>query len=115
MPGGAPVSTRPVLTDEERAANVQKRLERRVQVMRSSSKHLQGTPPGKVAVLRGGKIEYLDRGDADAFEAFDDDDDAETKPKKKRARGRGSASRRRSMNRVRCGQRVSCATGTWSG
>ena len=54
LPGGQPVRVRPEerLTRQQRAA-----------IMRSQSKHLGGVPLGKKAVIRGGRIKYVDRPD----------------------------------------------------
>jgi GNAT superfamily N-acetyltransferase len=55
LPGGAPVRPRPEqpkLSPAQRAA-----------IMRMNSKHLGGVPAGKKAVLRGGRIKYIDRPD----------------------------------------------------
>jgi hypothetical protein len=55
LPGGAPVRPRPEqpkLSQAQRAA-----------IMRMNSKHLGGVPLGKKAVLRGGRIKYIDRPD----------------------------------------------------
>jgi ribosomal protein S18 acetylase RimI-like enzyme len=40
-------------------------IARSVAVVRSQSKALQGVPPGKAAIITGGRIRYLDRADAD--------------------------------------------------
>jgi hypothetical protein len=77
LPGGQPVRPRPEqpkLTKMQRAA-----------IMRMESKHLGGVPPGKMAVIRGGRIKYVDRPDyvpeLDAPEELK----ALQKPKKPRA------------------------------
>lgn len=55
LPGGAPVRSRPEqmkITKSQKAA-----------LMRSQSQHLGGTPLGKKAIIRGGRIRYIDRPD----------------------------------------------------
>ena len=56
LPGGAKVRPRP---EQPKISH-----ERKVQIVRSQSKHLKGTPPGKCAVLcPGGKVKFVDRAD----------------------------------------------------
>jgi hypothetical protein len=57
LPGGAPVRTRP-----ESASGMTKA--RVAAIARSKSKHLQGTPAGKVAVVSAGGLRYIERADA---------------------------------------------------
>ena len=55
LPGGALVRPRP----EQPKQTVAQRMA----IVRSTSKHLQGTPKGKSAVLSAGGVKYVDRGD----------------------------------------------------
>jgi hypothetical protein len=62
LPGGAPVTARPEqmkLTPEQAKAAREKKL----QVVRSASSHLQGCPPGKAAVFGAGGVKYVERAD----------------------------------------------------
>ena len=54
LPDGRPVRTRP--PQPTQAA--------KMAVVRSQSRHLQGLPPGKAAVITGGRIRYVERADA---------------------------------------------------
>ncbi len=74
LPGGQPLRTRPEkpkLSRNQRAA-----------IMRSQSKHMGGTPLGKKAVIRGGRIKYVDRPDYVA--ELDAPDELMAEPKVKR-------------------------------
>lgn len=55
LPGGAPVRPRPAQPRQSRS--------RQIAIVRSKSKHLQGLPPGKAAVVTAGGIRYVERGD----------------------------------------------------
>lgn len=55
LPGGAPVRPRP---EQPKVSTA-----RKMAVVRSQSKHLQGLPPGKAAIITAGGIRYIDRGD----------------------------------------------------
>jgi len=55
LPGGALVRPRPEQPNVSTA--------RKIAVIRSQSKHLQGLPPGKAAVITAGGLRYIDRGD----------------------------------------------------
>jgi len=55
LPGGSLVRPRPEQPKVSRA--------QRMAVVRSKSRHLQGLPPGKAAVVTAGGIRYIERGD----------------------------------------------------
>ena len=57
LPGGQPVRVRPD-TGQPKLTRAQRAV-----IMRSQSKHLGGVPLGKKAVLRGGRIKYINRPD----------------------------------------------------
>ena len=57
LPDGRPVRTRPEQAPRPTQAA-------RMAVVRSQSRHLQGLPAGKSAVIVGGRIRYVERGDA---------------------------------------------------
>ena len=73
LPGGAPVRGRP----DSGAPKVT--AAHRMAVLRSKSKHLQGLPPGKAAVMTCGGMRYIDRSDAPP-----DDEINPAKPKRLR-------------------------------
>lgn len=76
LPDGRPVRARPVQPQATQAA--------KMAVVRSASRHLQGLPPGKAAVITGGRIRYIDRADAAPEpEAVKEKPKREPKPKVK--------------------------------
>lgn len=72
LPGGAPVRPRPAETRISFA--------RKMAVVRSKSKHLQGQPPGKAAVMTAGGVRYIDRAD------YEPEEEAEVTGKRARPR-----------------------------
>lgn len=55
LPGGAPVRDRPEAPRVSEA--------RKMAIVRSASKHLQGTPPGKATIITSSGLRYIERGD----------------------------------------------------
>ncbi len=78
LPGGAPVRTRPESAPKVSTA-------RKVAIVRSKSKHLQGLPPGKAAVVTAGGIRYVERGD---YEPSPEAEEAKPKKKKRASKPR---------------------------
>ncbi len=80
LPGGAPVKGRPVDSLPEKP---RESAARKMAVVRSRSRHLQGLPAGKAAVMSAGGIRYVERGDYEPPEAPPEVE--APKPRKKRA------------------------------
>jgi len=66
LPGtqpGAPEAPKPKALPPTRPPAEPVKIARKMAVVRSQSRHLQGLPPGKAAVVTAGGIRYVDRGD----------------------------------------------------
>ena len=75
LPGGAPVSGRPV-----QAANAGPSKAQRAAMARTKSKHLAGVPAGKAAMITRGGLRYIERGDGEPEQMQAE----QTKPKRPR-------------------------------
>jgi hypothetical protein len=76
LPGGAPVRPRP----ESSISESRMTAARKMAVVRSRSRHLQGLPPGKAAVMSAGGLRYVERADAEP----ELEEEQAKKPKRKR-------------------------------